>query len=63
MMDDRLTHEMRPARHVPFGPERILGLLWALYIENLNLRLIAETFVVEADRDETRTRLRQSYVG
>jgi len=63
MMDDRLTREMMPAKGVAFGPERILGFLWALYIENLNLRLIAETFVVEADRDETRTRLRQSYVG
>ena len=61
--DDRLTHRLTDARRVAFGPERLLGYLWALRIENLNLRLIAETFVVEADRDETRTRLRQSYVG
>jgi len=62
MMDDRLTLEMTPARMIAFGPERLLGYLWGLHIENLNLRLIAETLVVEGDRDETRARLRRSYV-
>ena len=63
MMDDALTRDMADARMIPFGPERPFGYLWGLQIENLNLRMIAETFVVESDRDETRTRLRRSYVG
>ncbi len=63
MMDDRLTLDAARARMIPFGPERLFGYLWGLHIENLNLRLITETFVVEADRDETRARLRRSYVG
>jgi len=63
MMDDRLTSDMAAARMIPFGPERPFGYLWGLHIENLNLRMITETFVVEGDRDETRTRLRRSYVG
>ncbi|HUV38438.1 MAG TPA: V-type ATPase subunit, partial [Planctomycetota bacterium] len=61
--DDKLTHGLRHARYVAYGPERLLGYLWALRTENLNLRLIAETFIVQADRDETRTKLRRSYVG
>jgi len=62
LVDDRLTATLREAKCVPYGPERAFGYLWALNTENLNLRLIVETFVVEADRDETRTRLRRSYV-
>ena len=63
MMDDRLTLDAARARMIPFGPERLFGYLWGLHVENLNLRLITETFVVDADRDETRARLRRSYVG
>jgi hypothetical protein len=62
-VDDKLTHRVREARRVAFGPERLLGYLWGLEMENLNLRLISETFVVDGDRDETRTQLRDSYVG
>lgn len=61
-IDDRLTALAREAKSITYGPERAFGYLWALHIENLNLRLITETFAVEADRDETRAKLRQSYV-
>jgi len=61
--DDRVTHRLTDAKRVAFGPERVFGYLWALRTENLNLRLISETFVVQADRDETRTKLRRSYIG
>jgi len=61
MVDDRLTLDAIPAKHVTFGPERVFGYLRGLHIENLNLRLITETFVVQGDRDETRRRLRLSY--
>jgi hypothetical protein len=61
-IDDRLTALAGEAKCVSYGPERAFGYLWALHIENLNLRLITETFVVEANRDETREKLRASYV-
>jgi vacuolar-type H+-ATPase subunit C/Vma6 len=61
LVDDVLTDMMTGARRIAFGPERLMGYLWGLSIENLNLRLICETFVVEGDRDETRSKLRKSY--
>ncbi len=62
LVDDRLMDTLRDVKCVTYGPERAFGYLWALNTENLNLRFIVETFVVEADREETRTRLRRSYV-
>jgi vacuolar-type H+-ATPase subunit C/Vma6 len=62
LMDDHLTMKAREARMIIFGPERLFAYLWALHVENLNLRLVAETIAVEADRDLTRRRLRMSYV-
>jgi hypothetical protein len=62
LVDDRLTEALRDAKYITYGPERPFAYLWALNTENLNLRFIVETFVVEADREETRTRLRRSYV-
>ena len=61
--DDKLTHSLTACRRVAYGPERLLGYLWGLKIENLNLRIITETFLVKADRDEARTKLRRSYIG
>lgn len=60
-IDDRLTELMQPAKYVAFGPERVFGYVWGLYVENLNLRLIAQAADVGLPADQLSARLRRAY--
>ena len=60
-IDDALTLAMREARSVAFGPERVAGYVWGLYVENVNLRTIAQAAELGLRGEEVRARIRHSY--
>ena len=60
-IDDWLTERMQAAKSIAFGPERVFGYTWGLYVENVNLRLIAEAAAFGLPADAVAARMRHSY--
>ena len=61
-IDDWLTERMQGAKYVAFGPERVFGYTWGLFVENVNLRLIGQAAELGLPPEPARARERRSYV-
>ena len=60
-IDDYLTERLQAAKSVAFGPERVFGYTWGLFVENVNLRLIAEAAAFGLPAEAVAARMRRSY--
>jgi len=60
-IDDSLTERLQAAKYVAFGPERVFGYTWGLFVENVNLRLIAEAAAFGLPAEAVTAHVRRSY--